>query len=498
MKAGFRVPGFSPATSAISDAGTGGFFISIPTSEKIGFSLVEIIVALSIMAFLGFTLISLVRGAKSEADFTTEHFTSMLISQKVMQDVSQENETNPVSAFQTLGMDSALSASSHLIDGASIYFSYVEDRDPPWFHIDPTIDGSVDKRMEPLFTEIRDFEMDVKGKRLAPPTDPSEMKNLWISTVSLSWKTATGPGKYAVNCIFASPVGEKKIDLAIDADNEKIEKEACRIFYGETTIPLRQILSQKGGDYQTIIEAAKIRLLCSNLLDSKAFKDIIKRTKELEKKEASLNADASADFYDCVKELADIYYEIAKESFTVMYNLIPSLQLIKNNFDKEHFGEELWANRYRFTKGLRNFKLICNNFTQGVYWARRKLEELGDERLEVVVGPKKQQRILMKVFDLHRILSVIGKDGNTENEYKTYLESMKSRSEGRDPAMYRLVSQELTFHGNFQSLLINYPTLKIIDQTINVKLSPIMSFLNTKCSENNSRDNHADSSYNKE
>jgi len=127
------------------------------TSGK-GFTLIELLIGVLLFAGIGVTMIFFLRSARKDVEFGAEHFTALLLSEKVSEDCTQEITVNP-NAFVALGFDPGPGQLMPVVDGESIFFTMLKDRLPPWGKIKATDDGKIDSIYQPLYPIFPGFHV---------------------------------------------------------------------------------------------------------------------------------------------------------------------------------------------------------------------------------------------------------------------------------------------------------------------------------------------------
>jgi len=447
-------------------------------NKKSGITFLEILIGLFILALVSIIYSQVMQSTRKELNCSSEHFTAILLSQKLMQDLSQENILDPVFGFQYLGLDDPSPVPQKIVDGESIFFSYIEDRMAPWQQIDPTKDGMIDKTMVPLYSQLQPFQLQLNAHRVAPASDPSMNRHLWLSTAEWSWVTSNGPGAYQLQCMFASPIGPKQVELERKFDTAQIEKETSKFFFGEPLKTLQEIVKEKGGDYDTIFALGKIQFVSAGYEGATGIGKLLKEIEILEKQEKTIGKELPEKKCPFYKQLAEKYLDIARLSFLLIFNMEPLATRAVSQYDERHLGTELWKSRRLAARGIRGLKTGKTNFVSSLVLARSKYEKLVTSKdLAMYMGNKRTYQIFFRLGDLYRILAVIPEYSSGKKEYQEFLQRLKSFSDGRDPSLNRFVVNSMKSVDDTSELCKTYSTLGLIYELLVSKMLPIEDFI---------------------
>ncbi len=445
-----------------------------------GLSLLEILIGLFVVAMVGTIFSRLMQSTRRELAFSAEHFTAIVLSQKVMQDLTQENLIDPVAGFPILGIDQAGSTSSRITEGASVFFSSLEDRREPWRQIDPRIDGGIDRGMMPLFLQVASFQVKVVATREAPPADPGENRHLWLAGVEWSWPARTGAGYYRLPCLFASPVGPKQVDLAMKLDEGIVEKETCRDFFEDDTRSLADLAAAHGADPQLLAALGKVNYVMRIFLGTTGIGALLKEIQALEAKRTAMGKEPPSVRHAYYEELMEKYLEVSRYSFFVLFNLEPLAIEAIGKFDQDHLGPVLWPRSSLVGRGIRQLRTARENFVSGLIYGRATGLRLLDPEIIAEVGLKRNYEDLFRLLDLFRVLAVMQTHPKGIAEYEEFLDGLRARSVGRDPALHRFLSHERDTLGKVRDLIQRYPTLELICRVLDEDMAKIELFIKSR------------------
>lgn len=446
--------------------------------KGLGFSLVEALIGIAILAVVLGAFTFFLRSSRKEVEFSAEHFTAMLLAQKVKEDIAQELAINPW-GLSTLGIDQESGQASHIVDGGSVFFSFLEDRYPPWRFIDPLDDGKIDQDMMPLYDQTKDFRIKVVSEMIPQAGDGGEGSppgNLVRVGIEVTWKAQTGAGTYLLDAFFPLPDPSKSVASPFVVDRGKVERELCRAFYGKKGVSFQRVLSTCGGDEKTILAWGKIHYVCRSFFSSKFMQVVLKQIKKLEARRRIFAANGSDGLYACTLQLAQRYYEITKFSFNVISFLKEDLDTVRANFDEAHLGSFLWKRRRVLAVDGRDFMLVAKDFGSSLVWSRTRYQELLSPALAKIRGRRRQYRVLQRVYDLYKLATCVSGLPGARSDAMAFLEKVKAFSDGRNPFLNRFVLQEIALMQNFPEMMRRYPLLATVNDLFSVRVPNAADF----------------------
>jgi len=189
--------------------------------QRKAMTLVEITIGFAILTAISAFFISFMTASSKEISFSSDHFNAVVLSQKISEDLLEEMALNPY-GLETLGIDETIKSKHDVVDGSSVFFSFIEDRSEPWGLIEPAKDGMINSSMQPLYNSVKKFKFGVSGSRLAKSGD-HEDRNLVACNVDFFWQTQTGKGAYNSSFDLFSPVSAKKVTLGVSLNEAEID-----------------------------------------------------------------------------------------------------------------------------------------------------------------------------------------------------------------------------------------------------------------------------------
>lgn len=408
-----------------------------------GTTLPEVIIGLLILGVLGAGFINFLRGSRNELEFGAEHFTGLLLTQKVIEDCYQEMTVNP-QGLETLGIENGNDTPSGIRDGESVFFSTIEDRNPPWGRIDPVTDGAISKKWGPLYDQVRDFKLQVKARRLEPGSSASVDQNLVQADVTFSWEAGIGLGEYQAETWLFAPLTPKAGGTGLSVSQADVEREAVLALLLEPGKNIDQVLAEKGGNKETILAWARLQLLTNAFMES-TF--LVERVKSLEKDQIAIRSanldQPNLETLRLVERLASDTYDLAREAFRFIREIQPDAERVMADFNPENLGY-LWKQKRLLANGATNYRRLLRIFSASLYWAKVHLETLLEKPLVQLQDKKQQFFFQTKVIALYRLLLLLPDSPVKKDRFTAFFTRLRDYSDGVQPAMFRWAGLNLS------------------------------------------------------
>ncbi len=443
-----------------------------------GFSLAEVIIGIAILLVLATIYLTFVSSASKEIQFSGDHLNSVVIAQKITEDMIEELALNPF-GLETLGLDATAGSPQEIVDGKSVFFSMIEDSKAPFGIIDKMSDGAIVPDMQPLYDTVKRFRFSATGERLADSGE-TEDRNLVQSNILLQWQTKTGKGQFDTAIQLFSPVTKKKVSLGVLMDEAAIDSRIpAEVFYkpGKT---IGELATEIGENDKTILALGRISLISRDFATSDSFRNFKNKVKQLKLRVESTPSIDHGKRFLLIRELAKTWYSMGKNCFQVVAYLEPQFKILQTEGKFGSINSGTGFNPLSFQQDLFNFRIIFEYFSGCMEHARFHYNQLLAKDLVNYKGGKTQLQIIQKLMDIYRIVAILPTRPGGMAEYKDFLERIRKFSDGRNPFLYRLAT--------FEKLLLNsptewknrYPNLEGIHQMIAVRVPEILAFIKTQ------------------
>lgn len=440
------------------------------------FTLVEIIIGFSILAGVALIYLIFIRSSSSELQFTADHLNAVVLSQKVSEDLIEELALNPY-GFETLGIENKSSYQHEVVDGTSVFFSFIEDVRAPYGQIDVNVDGAIGPQMQPLYEHVNKFKFKVTGNRLAKTGD-HEDRNLLQSNLDFFWKAKSGRGEFKTSTQLFSPVTAKKVDLGVVVDQAGIDARIPAEIFSSPGKTLPELAAATGENIEAIKALGRIALVTRDFAASPYYvnkKNEIRQLKNTLDNTPPTNLDKQ---FELRKSLADTWYEIARSCFQIVAYLEPQFAVLQTQ-GKFSSNTGKGFNPVTFQQDLFYYHIIFEYFSGSLEQARHYYNSMLQSDLIAYKGGKIQIQLMQKLMDIYRIIALIPNRSGGMQEYRTFLSRLRTFAEGRNPFLYRLTAFERNLIENQNEWLKHHANLERLHQIIAVRVPVILDFIRT-------------------
>lgn len=441
-----------------------------------GFSLIEITIGVLILSIIGIVFFVSVSSGLKETSVSSNHFTALMLSQKIFEDVIQEFTVNPY-GHETLVLNEGNARQERLIDGGSVFFLALEDSSPPWGKVDSATDGGITPDIQPLHKQVKDFEllMTTEQGGFSPFTDVR--KNLRRIDLTMQWK-GKETGMIGKNLYVFSPTEAKAFaDPAenIDYAAMGLENEVKDLLPAGTdfTRPLPDIIAGLSSNERVLFEIGSTIVLLEHFLKSSVLSENLALCSQLRQKAES----ASSPFEEFLarKKLAEKSFEISRMAFQVVTIASKHLQKIAN--DPSYTAAIAGIRPLRINVCYLNFQLVLQYFIDCLVNSKYNYQKLLGPNLTKFSGAKKTNEILLRLFDIYRVLSFSPKHVKGKEEYKNFVERVIVMTNAKNQFMYRFAMQELTICSDSGLLVQKFPNLQAVHEILGVRVAEILGFV---------------------
>ncbi len=445
--------------------------------QRKAMTLVEITIGFAILTAISAFFISFMTASSKEITFSSDHFNAVVLSQKISEDLLEEMALNPY-GLETLGIDETIKTKHDVVDGSSVFFSFIEDRSEPWGQIEPAKDGMINSSMQPLYNSVKKFKFGVSGSRLAKSGD-HEDRNLVACNVDFFWQTQTGKGAYNSSFDLFSPVSAKKVSLGVSLNEAEIDVRIPAEVYMRPAQTVGELATAIGENVEAILAVGRVSLISRDFINSQFYRDAKERIKGLLAKLSTLPPEETEEMFETRLQLAKTWYELAKVCFQIVSYLEPhfaTLQL-QGKFDGSSGSG---FNPISFQQNLMSVRIIYEYFVGSIVQARYYYYLLLEPDMVALKGNKAQMQIIQKLIDIYRVTAILPVRPQGMSEYRSFLDRVHALSVNRNPFLNRMVNHELKLVGNRKSWLEHYPNLGRIDELVAGKMPGILAFIKAR------------------
>ena len=441
-----------------------------------GFTLIEIAIGVLILSIIGIIFFVAVSTGLKETSVSSNHFTALMLSQKIFEDVIQEFTVNP-HGHDTLVLNEGNSRQERLIDGGSVFFLALEDSSPPWGKVDSATDGGITSDVQPLHKQVKDFELLMGTEQAGFSPFADVRKNLRRIDLTMQWK-GKEPGMIGKKLFVFSPTEAKAYaDPAenIDYAAMGLEKEVKDLLPAGTdfTKPLAEIIAGLGNNERVLFEIGSTIVLLEHFLKSNTLAEKLLRCSSLRAK-AEQTSSPEEEFL-ARRELADTSFEIARLAFQVVTIASKHLHRIAN--DSSYTGALTNISPLRVNVCYLNFKLTLQYFIDCLVNAKYHYQKLLGANLTRFSGAKKTNEILLRLFDIYRVLSFTPNHDKGKEEYQNFIGRVVVMTSAKNQFMNRFAMQELTVCADPALLMAKFPNLQAVHEILGVRVAQVLGFV---------------------
>ncbi|MGM0599978.1 MAG: PilW family protein [Candidatus Rifleibacteriota bacterium] len=431
-------------------------------NKMTGFTLIEVMIGVLIVSLVIGGFIMGMRAFRSQIEFGDKHISTLVCSQKVIEDLNEELWINP-KAFDTLGISNSKRVLTPIVRDESPFFSDLE------FKLEGKGNSAkltgIDDKQTQLYSQVEDLNLDIGASRVKPKTANAIESNLYNSEIIFKWGKHRNKAGSEICSLFFSPVTPKNISLSDISD------------IGLDDTAYSKILTSPGGYSDVLANLADIYRFSRAFLNSDFYKTTFAEIKELRNKSAGLSYPSRA-LYECHKRMGNLWLDVARRSLQFLFALEPSLNLFVSGYSTGTLGADFSGeNAWQLQSILTDVCVVYSTFLSSLKNAEANFRFLVSEKMASYKGVRVQYFLLAQVIDLNRVLAILPNYSAGFSRYMGFLASLEKFSKGRTPSLERLINQEKTNSTSAEKLAQNYPNLKLLSDFLNNKLYPAMQFI---------------------
>lgn len=443
--------------------------------DRQGFSLVEIL--FGIIIFVGIMLVfSLtVRSATQESSFSEDHFSALMLTQKVGEDLIEEYAINPY-ANESLVLDHGQARKNSIVDGGSVFFMAVDDRKQPWGRIDSFSDGGIDNSLQPLYDQVQNFHVMTSASHGSFGGFMDESNDMQHLQIAMSWQTGARSSNLARDFFVFAPKSIKKSRdefPSVNYSDPSFERSFRIFFPGNQYRSVAEIVAYYQLDGRIAFEYAAIIDIFDRFFNSTGKADLLRDTQLLERQLANLNNPYLE--LKLKSKIAKNNFKLAKACFLTLAEMITRLKIVVDSPDAYLTIDKMspWG-----VKNCHDKILWMNKYLQSCLEQSRRyyLDILGTKYAKFI-SVKVEQTYILRLFDLYRI-SLYSDRGNLYAiEYRDYLDKIKESMRWRNMFLFRYASQEEEMMRDPRYLAQKFPNLAVIEETLRNRFNVVRRFI---------------------
>lgn len=442
--------------------------------KKDGFSLPEIILGVFILTGVLLIFSLSISSSTKESAFTANHFSSLMLAQKVGEDIIEEFAVNPF-ANETLILDHGQFRRESVVDGGSTFFITVEDRFPPWGRIDSSSDGAINSTMQPLYEQVSGFQLMTSSSHKAFGDFLDETANLQKASVEFIWKNGGQKGNILREFYVFSPKTCKATCDRFpqpDYSSKTFENYFKLFFPGNESASIAEIINLYSINGRIAFEYASVVDAYEKLMQSPTRSNLIQEISAAGKILKS-SSDAQIKLRQNLK-LARAYFKLAKVIFLSFAASVNHLRIVSESPDAYSTIDKMSTQRVFFAH--QRVVWLYNYFLSNLDKARTQYLKALIPEFSVFIGKKEEQQIILRLIDIHRIF-LVSSPATQHGFYQSFLVKLKKFAEWRNMYLFRFICQEELFIKDINLLLNKFPNLRPIDKVLAQDFTKVKLFI---------------------
>ncbi len=435
-----------------------------------GFTLLELVIAVFILAAAVLTFVQVLRGSRSQLVMTGHTFAANHVSMKVNSDLLEDARING-NLLELLEEFPEMVGTDKVVDAQSIYFRYIQDRTPPLGVLEPGKDGGVVPDDEFLYNQLQPFTLKVRGERQKAPGDPDFRRHIAEVGVSVDWQEKGGPERnYSLTAHLSSPVGPRPFDEVLLFEEDKIPDLARDfLFPFQKNHSLRETAVSAKADPDMLLACGSLAVVTLQM--EAGIASISKKLQTLESRRQQLLSNPTP-------ELADVQLKIGRQLetgtclvFHVLRTLEPRVKAIEAAFDRKKFG---WVDFNRAVSGIWRFGAFSRTLINWLQRSGREYEWLLSDSLLAVRSRRTEEFARMKALEAFRLLAAL--EPAKKPVLQEFIARQTQRLTGHNPSWERTMIREGRLLNDPVRLRKIFGNLAEICRVYEEKISPAAEF----------------------
>lgn len=468
----------------------------VQPAKHSGVTLLEILIALGVLAFSYVVLVTTFMGAGAQTAFTAEHYTAMFLIQKVFEDTNQRLSENP-HFFSELISD-AEGDFQPVVDGNSKYFRLLENTKDFNFlrpgEDDPIATGS-------LYLLLKPFQIKVSTLLSPDPITGESRSNLAALQVTVRWNLKYGgTQEYSLtqfltgthDDMFKQPLPDKLTQAQVQRYERLAVSAWVRFLQNFGTLwnalsvdnaTIAELVSLSGnGERESILAVGKILFLLHNAstIDGNLAAEIAILEKDRDQLAYALKitnksvADRALclNFIYLQKTIAETYQRKAQ-------NLIHHLHLVSqcmNELDQvfaypSRLGQRLSPYFPGIIASMREVHVLVDLPNSSFSAAEKCYLSLTVPPFLTVLPRRKEPGLMRKTLDIQKICVLMtDRDSDARKRLRSMHENIKQftrKFDGQNPAFLDFLSAENELTRDLSVIRANYAGVREVFALLN-------------------------------
>ncbi|MBF0499314.1 MAG: hypothetical protein HQM09_04235 [Candidatus Riflebacteria bacterium] len=439
------------------------------TRRQPGFSLLEIIIAFSIVVVFALGIIQVLRqsGMKGET-FSSEHFTAMFLSQKVLEDINHRVVENP--HYFTKLIHTATGAKKPIVDGQHPFFRLLENTSNfTW--LDSSEDKPISSDSGSIYQQLKNFQAQVETGFVVDPSTGQPFQNLIEVRIRIFWKDPVGNEQsYAVNQMISglnedALGGQVKAQLPPISD-DKIGKTLWDSLASEmnpSSPTLNAFLALNHGDadvvkaFGSLLYAVQVAASLTITLNDEISNAESRRNSALAAPDAKTKNQAAL----WQEKICDAYEKKSGLMFSLQGSIQPALAgVASRSLSAAAIGSILSSKihdlRVAAVDGIALIERLQLNLTAG----DEAFTKLLNPPYRALIEPRKVNPIVRRMLDIKKMRALMesleGKSTDRLTDLQKTVQLLQSNFAGHEPAFLEYLYYENTMVQSPNKLCAHY------------------------------------------
>jgi len=433
-------------------------------NAKRAVTLVEILVAITILGTILIAIIGLLSNSNKKMSFSENTFSAIHIGNKVMEDLLEDARVNS-QFMELLAAFPEMETKDPVVEAQSVYFRSLRSRRPPWGTLEQGVEGGIIPQDGDLYKQLLPFKVSVSAQRSSDSGGAlSYEKHLAAVNVKIEWDEKDKLHRdYNLPMEIFSPSGpipEDKIPL-FDESSLSIQIRNAFFPLSGTTKSLDEIIQEKGLDRELVYSIGKLFILTYNL--SKTMVTMSQELSSAIQRRDNMLSNKNHELENIQLEIADKCETGASLIYNIMRELVPSFRTIKNRATPEKLGL-IDFNVYgtalsAFTGFAWEIPLWVTNTGKQFEWLLTK------DPILRFSSPKKDLARNKSLEALRLLFAIKAADSSTH--YGDFIKREKRAVTGKNPFLERFYLREEKLCADSDVLKKAFPNLNAITENLN-------------------------------
>ncbi|MFZ2958807.1 MAG: hypothetical protein WA705_18105 [Candidatus Ozemobacteraceae bacterium] len=437
--------------------------------KRKGFSLLEIVIAFSLVTACALSVIQIFRqgGMKGES-FSSEHFTAMFLSQKVLEDINHRLSENP-HYFSEL-IHTATGEKKPIIDGKHPFFQLLENT-TNFTSLDPKEDKPITADSGSIYHQLRNFQAQIDTGFVVDPSTGQPFQNLVEVRIRIFWKDQIGNElNYSVSQMVSGVnedtfADQVKTHLPPFSDDKigKVLWDALASDIAPNPPTLAAFLSRNSGDPRVVKAIGSLLYAVTTAASSSDTINQSVKVAETKRDLALSAADVKTKISAAIwqEKIGDYYEKKSSLLFSLLGSLEPSLAFIASRtLTTGDLGSILSSHIYRLRNATIEGIALNDRLSLNIDATEEAFAQLLNAPYRALIAPRKVTPATRRMLDIKKlqVLFESFEVGATARltELQKSVQSLQTAFEGREPAFLEYLSHEKELSNSFATIRAHY------------------------------------------